>query len=215
VDGVILPSHPFDPGAPAISAHVPFMTGTNVHESVNGIDNSEVNSMTDDELNRRVRAAYGDRGPAIIAAYRREYPRDTPFDTYAAIAAAPARQVVFTQAARKAALGGAPAYEYLFAWRTPMLDGRPGTYHSCEIPFVFDNAELCDHYSGRTPEALALAKQVSGAWVNFARTGNPNNAGLPHWPAFTPEKCETMIFDAPCEVRNNPEGEGRRLAMTA
>ncbi len=212
VDGKILPSHPFDPVAPAISAHVPLLTGTCVHESVNGIGNAEVDTMTEEEMGRRMRTAYGDKAQAIIDAYRREYSGGKPFDIYAAIAAAPARQVVFTQAARKAALGGAPAYEYLFAWRTPMLDGRPGTYHSCEIPFVFDNAELCDHYTGRTPEALALAKQVSGAWVNFARTGNPNHAGLPHWPAFTPEKCETMIFDTVCTARNDPEGEGRRLA---
>lgn len=211
VDGVILPSHPFDPGAPAISAHVPLMVGSNFHEFVNGVDSSQVNSLTNEELSRRVREAFGDKGPAIIDAYRREYPRSTPFDLYASIAAAPVREASFTQAARKAALGGAPAYEYLFSWRTPMLDGRPGTFHSCEVSFAFDNAELCDHYSGRTPEALALAKQVSGAWVSFARTGNPNHAGLPHWPPFTPEKCETMVFDTVCEVRNNLEAEGRRL----
>ena len=92
-----------------------------------------------------------------------------------------------------------------------MLDDRPGTFHACEISFVFDNAELCDHYSGMLPEALALAKQVSGAWVSFARTGNPNHAGLPEWPAYTAEKRATMFLDAPCSVRNAPEAEGLRL----
>ena len=96
-----------------------------------------------------------------------------------------------------------------------MLDGRPGTFHSCEISFAMDNAELCDHYSGRTPEGLALAKQVSTAWVSFARTGNPNHPGLPAWPAFSAEKCETMVFAAPCDVRNNLEAEGRRLIAEA
>ena len=215
VDGVILPNHPFDPGAATVSAHIPLLTGTCLHESLNGVGNAQAQTFTEAELTQRVREAFGDKGPAIIEAYRRDYPQSTSFHVYGAIAAGPARQVAFTQAMRKAALGAAPAYEYIFSWRTPMLDGRPGTFHSCEVAFVFDNAELCDHYSGRTPEALTLAKQVSGAWVNFARTGNPNHAGLPHWPAFTAEKGETMVFDAPCEVRNNPEGEGRRLAMTA
>jgi para-nitrobenzyl esterase len=215
MDGSVFPHHPFDPEGLAISAGVPLMTGTCLHESVNGVDNAQALTMTEEEMRRRVGEAFGAQGPAIVEAYRREYPGSTPFHIYGAIAAGPARQIAFTQAARKAAAGGAPAYEYIFSWNTPMLDGRPGTFHSCEVAFVFDNAELCEHYTGRTPEALALAKQVSGAWVNFARTGNPNHPGLPHWPAFTAEKGETMIFDSTCVVKNNPEGEGRKLANPA
>jgi para-nitrobenzyl esterase len=171
--------------------------------------------MPEEELNRRVRAEFGDKCDAIIAAYRREYPKESPFGIYAAMGAAPFRRPAVEQAARKAALGAAPAYSYVYSWRTPMLDDRPGTFHACEISFVFDNAEICDHYSGMLPEALALAKQVSGAWVNFARTGNPNHAGLPHWPAYTAEKRATMFFDAPCSVRDGPEAEGLRLMAQA
>jgi para-nitrobenzyl esterase len=92
-----------------------------------------------------------------------------------------------------------------------VLDNRPGSFHACEIAFTFDNAEICDHYSGGTPEAFVLSKQISTAWVNFARTGNPNHDGLPHWPTYTAEHQATMYFDTPCKVRNNPEGEGLRL----
>jgi para-nitrobenzyl esterase len=214
VDGILLPNHPFEPDSLAVSAGIPLITGTNFHEFVNGVDNPEVNSLTDDELVRRVQAAFGDKSGEIIDAYRREYPRATPFDLYASIAVAPVRQAAFTQAARKAAVGAAPAYSYVFGWRTPMLDGRPGAFHSCEVSFVTDNAELCDHYSGCTPEALALAKAASGAWVAFARTGNPNHSGLPSWPVFTSEDNETMFFDTPCEVRKNFEAEGRRLTSS-
>ena len=45
-----------------------------------------------------------------------------------------------TLAQRKAAQGRAPVYMYLFAWRTPALDGRLFAPHAIEIPFVFDNA---------------------------------------------------------------------------
>jgi para-nitrobenzyl esterase len=51
--------------------------------------------------------------------------------------------------------------------------------------------------------------------VNFARTGNPNHPGLPAWPAFSPQKGETMVFGDPCVVRNDPEAEGRRLIAEA
>jgi para-nitrobenzyl esterase len=211
VDGDILPHHPFDPGAPAISADVPLLTGTILNEIVSGLDHGDAIAMSEAELHQKVRAEFGDKGDAIIEAYRREYPKETPFGLYAAMGAAPFRQPAFEQAARKAALGAAPAYSYVYGWRTPMLDARPGTFHACEISFVFDNAELCDHYSGALPEALALAKQISGAWASFARTGNPNHAGLLHWPAYTAAQRATMFFDTPCRVRNDPEAEGLRL----
>ncbi len=211
VDGSILPRHPFDPGAPEISADVPLLTGTNLHEAISGLDRADPNTMRIEEVQRLTSEAFGDHAKEIIDAYRRDYPKATPFDLYATIAAAPFRRPAFEQASRKAALGGAPAYSYVYSWRTPVLDSRPGSFHACEIAFTFDNAEICDHYSGGTSEAFLLSKQISSAWVNFARTGNPNHDGLPHWPAYTSEQRATMYFDTPCAVRNDPEGEGLRL----
>jgi para-nitrobenzyl esterase len=211
VDGLILPRHPFDPEAPQISADVPLLTGTNLHEGVSGLDRPEADAMRVEEFNRLVKEEFGDGSQKIIDAYRRDYPKATPFDLYAIIAAASFRRPAFEHAIRKAALGSAPAYSYIYSWRTPVLDNRPGSFHACEIAFAFDNAEICDHYSGGTPEAFVLSKQLSTAWVSFARTGNPNHDGLPHWPTYTAEHRATMYFDTPCEVRNDPEGEGLRL----
>ena len=211
VDGITLPSHPFDPGAPQISADVPLLTGTNLHEAISGLDRTDANAMRIEEVHRLVGEEFGDRAKEIIDAYRRDYPEATPFDLYATIAAAPFRRPAVEQATRKAALGTAPAYSYVYCWRTPVLDGRPGSFHAAEIAFTFDNADICDHYSGGTTEALLLSKQISTAWVNFARTGNPNHNGLPHWPAYTSEQRATMYFDTPCAVRNDPEREGLRL----
>jgi para-nitrobenzyl esterase len=168
--------------------------------------------MKVEELNRLVKEEFGDRSNAIIDAYRRDYPKATPFELYATIAASSqVRRPAFEQAIRKAALGAAPAYSYVFSWQTPVLDNRPGPFHACEIAFTFDNAEICDHYSGGTPEAFVLSRLISTAWVNFARTGNPNHDGLPHWPTYTAEHRATIYFDTPCKVRNDPEGEGLRL----
>jgi para-nitrobenzyl esterase len=52
---------------------------------------------------------------------------------------------------------------------------------------------------------------MGGAWVTFARTGNPNHSGLPHWPQYDAESRSTMIFDSPCRIEGDPEGEGLRL----
>jgi para-nitrobenzyl esterase len=211
VDGQVLPAHPFDPAAPALSASVPLLIGTNLNEGVHGCDNPDVDALTAEELLKRVEQRHGEKAAAIIDAYQREYPKAKPFDLWSVISAAPSRSAAATQAERKAAQGAASAYHYLFAWQTPMLDGRPRAFHSCEIAFVFDNGDLCVNLTGGRPDALALAEQVSRAWVSFARHGDPNHSGLPRWSPYTAARRATMVFDNHCEVRNDPEGEGRRL----
>lgn len=208
VDGHSLPVHPFDPSAPAISADVPLITGTNLHESVSGLDHPNANDMTTEEMIQEVHKLYGDDTDAIIAAYKQDYPGSSPFALYAVIATAKWRIPAIAQAERKASLGAAPVYSYIYSWRTPVLDDRVGPFHAAEISFVFDNAEICDHYSAGDPGAFTLSKQMSTAWTSFARNGNPNHSGIPHWPAYTAQSRSNIYFNTPCEVRNNPEQKG-------
>src|SRR5262249_43482791 len=156
-----------------------------------------------------------DRTTAIVAAYREESPDAKPLDLPSAISTAALRQGAVEQAKRKAALGAAPAYLYLFAWRTPMLEGRPGAFHSSEIAFVFDNADRCVNLTGGLPAVLDLSTKISEAWVHFARHGDPSHAGLPSWPALTEGKLPTMVFDTRCRVEDDPEGEGLRAVARA
>ena len=215
VNGVDLPSDPFDPVAPAISADVPLIVGTDENEFVIGVDNPDAYTLTEEGLAKQVSEMYGARSGAILDVFRRTYPKAQPFDLLSLIAAASVRQAAVWQAERKAAQKVAPAYLYLFTWHTPVLDGRPGAYHSCEIPFVFDNLDRSHNYTGGVPEADVLAAQISQAWINFARCGNPNHAGLLDWPAFSADQEQTMIFDVPCEVRNNFDAEARRTLFGA
>jgi para-nitrobenzyl esterase len=72
--------------------------------------------------------------------------------------------------------------------------------HCIELPFVFNNVERCQEMTGGGKEAIALAAKMSDAWINFARTGNPNHKGLPVWPKYDAAKTATMHFDNKCEV---------------
>jgi para-nitrobenzyl esterase len=208
VDGTVLPRHPFDPDAPAVSAHVPLITGTVFNETPSALDGTGL--MTEIELQKTVGEAFGTHGPAIIAAYRKDWPNATAFEIYAAIASESFRRPALEQAARKAMLNAASSYVYVYNWHTPMLDGRPGTFHACDLVFTFDNAVRCYQYSGLRPEALAMSKRISSAYVAFARTGNPNHPGLPHWPAHTRDGA-TMVFDDVSKVRYGLEAEGLKL----
>jgi para-nitrobenzyl esterase len=205
VDGTIVPNHPFDPAAPQCSAHVPLLVGTVLNEFVTGIENPQLDSLTEPGL-RNFAAKFGDPD-RVVAAYRRANPHAKPSDLLSMISAAPLRRNAVRQAELKSTLSAAPAYLYLFAWQTPVLDGRPRAFHGSELSFVFDNVDRCENMTGGGPEAHELAAKVSLAWINFAHTGDPNHHGLPKWPAFTAARGPTMVFDNQCRVENNPDRE--------
>jgi para-nitrobenzyl esterase len=216
IDGKVLPAHPFDPVAPPYSKDVPLIVGTDLNEFVSGLDNPERDDFSEEKLAAHTAKKWGSQAPAIVAAYRKEYPKATPFEIWAAASAADwMRLNAQTLAERKAAQGGAPVYQYIFSYVPPVLDGKPGTYHACEIAYVFDNIDRCVRQAGAVPAALALSTKVSRAWVQLARTGNPNHPGLPHWPAYNVPQRAVMFFDDPCHVKNNPEGEGLALVRQA
>ncbi len=213
VDGTILPAHPFDPQASAISADVPMLIGTTLNEFVSGINHPEYEAMTDAELEQRVRGMFADKTPAILAAFRQRTPQAKPFDLWSHIAASTVRENAIKQCKAKAALGKAPAYLYWFAWQTPILNGRPRAFHCAEIAFAFDNTDRCENMTGGGPDARALAAKVSEAWIHFARTGNPNHPGIPHWTEFHPDSVPTMIFDNKTEAVDFPDrGEQASIA---
>jgi para-nitrobenzyl esterase len=209
VDGKTLPTHSFDPAAPAMSAKVPLLVGTVLNEFTNGIAHPEYEAMTEEEMKRRATARFGDKSTRIIAAFRTAHPAAKPFDLLSLMMAAPVRQNAVTQATRKAELNAAPAYLYWFTWQTPILDGRPRAFHCCELPFVFYNTDRCAAMTGGTAEARELGGRVADAWINFARKGDPNHPGLPKWPVFDAKQEATMIFDKVCQVKQHPDREER------
>ena len=52
---------------------------------------------------------------------------------------------------------------------------------------------------------------MSKTWAAFARTGDPANAAIPAWPAYTDGRRATMILDDTCRVVDDPDGEVRPL----
>jgi para-nitrobenzyl esterase len=210
VDGVVLPANPFDPEASMLSADVPMIIGTTLNEFVNGMNHPEYEDMTLGEVEKKVHQLYPDRVQRVISAFRERSPDAKPFDLWSQIAAARVREAAIKQATAKAALGKAPAFLYWFMWKTPILDGRPRAFHCSEIPFVFNNTDRCDTMTGGGPDARALAAKVSDAWIHFARTGDPNHPGIPHWTPFSGETVPTMMFNNDTVAVNNPDGQEQK-----
>ena len=76
--------------------------------------------------------------------------------------------------------------------------------------FVWDNTGV-DRLMTGSPTEKELAAKTSEAWIQFARTGNPNHKGLPNWPAYTLKDRSTMVFNNECKMVNDQGGEERRF----
>ncbi|MBZ5562254.1 MAG: carboxylesterase family protein [Acidobacteriia bacterium] len=101
-------------------------------------------------------------------------------------------------AARAFAANGSPVYLYRFSYVQPAMRQmfRAGTPHGGEIAFVFGTLGTGGFGPPPLPptaEDLAVSRMAQSYWVNFARTGDPNGAGLPAWPRYDPGK--DLIFE--------------------
>jgi para-nitrobenzyl esterase len=78
---------------------------------------------------------------------------------------------------------GVPVYAYRFSYVAESV-GQPGAQHATDIPFFFDTQAI--KYEDKTTNRdNAMGKTISAYLVNFARTGNPNGAGLTDWPRYS------------------------------
>jgi para-nitrobenzyl esterase len=151
-----------------------------------------------DTYQASTQAAYGEYAAKILAAYpgdtdaealrsSRDLFRDTAFGW-----------PTWAWARLQARTGKSKVYVYYLTHRPPypevprMKDW--GASHGGELQYVFGN------FSKQMPSTdadRALAEQVESYWTNFAKTGDPNGAGVPAWPAFTETNQQVMDLDDP------------------
>lgn len=205
VEGDVLPTQPFDPQAPAQSKNIPLMIGTTLHEFTTSTYVPAFRSVTKEKAVEFLQKKYGNRTEEFLKAFEKAYPDYQPIDLIDIDLIF--RPSAVEQAKLKATQQGAPVYMYMFAWESPVLDGMFRSTHCMEIPFVFNNVVRHASMTGGGAEAQALGEKMSNAWLNFARTGNPNAEGLPTWEPYTIEKGATMYFNNTSEIKNNHDKE--------
>lgn len=99
------------------------------------------------------------------------------------------------QAAARFARLGLPVWYYRFSHvaKAARTAQTRGAGHATDIPFFFDTAEI--KYGADTqPGDRAVAARASNYLVNFVKRGDPNAAGLPAWPRYTPATQAMLDF---------------------
>ena len=223
VDGKTLPRDPFAPDAPAQSRRLPMVLGNTLQETTSLIGTVDPTifaldwSELPDKLRQHLAPFIGTlTAEAIVKRYRRWYPQSTPSEVFfAASTAARSWRGMLIESERRAEQG-APTWTYYVHWQSPLDDGRWGAPHTVDIPLLFNNLAASPYTAGdgdaaRFDPPAELADNMSDALVAFARTGNPNHSGLPHWPQFDLRNRAALIFDNPISVADDPRRRERLL----
>ena len=205
VDGAVLPSQPFDPQAPAISADIPMIIGTTRHEFSMTTYVPALRNAGREEVIGILKGRYGEGTERFLELFAKAYPGSKPADMLDADFVF--RPSAIEQALRKSLQGAAPVYMYMFNWESPVLDGILRSTHCMEIPFVFNNADRHASMTGGGTQAMKLASKMSHCWAEFARCGKPSAEGLPEWEPFEAEKRAVMFFVNTCKMSYSHDKE--------
>ncbi len=220
-DSRTLPNDPFSPEAPVISQNIPMVLG-NTHDETRlliGASNPALFSLTWEQLPSELEHYRQFLGTltteSIVADYRKWYPAYSASDVFFAVTTAfRSWHGMVIESERRAAQHG-PTWVYNFTWKSPADAGKWGAPHTIDIPFAFDNLILAAPMvsaDGLRPstQAQTLASNFADTVINFARNGDPNHSGLPHWPRYDLILQPTLLWETPVRIEKDPRGNERK-----
>jgi para-nitrobenzyl esterase len=213
IDGRSVPRHPFTPDAPAQSAGIAVIAGYNKDETT--VLFPPADAFTLDWAGLRahmVTALPGADVDAFIAAVRAQRPAATPSELYFAVTTEQGMGTNARTLATRKSTQQAPVYLYRLDWESPLNGGRLRAHHGLDVALVFDNVVGGTSFTGADAVAAQrVADAMSTAWIQFARTGNPNVPGLAFWPRFDIALQPTMVFNTTSRAVADPSRELRLL----
>lgn len=199
-----LPQQPYKPGFSNLSSDIPLIFGSTFNE----LDRTfyDRDDMSLEEATTILQSKYGDYTQDYIDCFKKTYPERSILDLVGLDCNNRAQSLA--AADYQSANASAPVFVYLFNWYFPGPEGQAASsFHSLEIPFVFNNTDMESTIEPGDEKAHILADKMSAAWVGFAKTGTPSSLNLPTWEAYTAKNGASMIFDNTCIVEHNHDRE--------
>jgi para-nitrobenzyl esterase len=180
VDGQLLTEPVADTYAAGRQAHVPLLAGWNRDENF-----ALSLGKTAEKWKEFAATTFGDHASEFLTVYPGDSDEqavrsavDYGSDTFIAFS-------TWNWIQAQVKTGDAPVYRYHLELAAPPSKFHPGSYafHSDDIEYVFGTLDTRPGAVWR-PEDRKLSEEMMDYWTNFAKTGDPNGAGLPEWPRF-------------------------------
>lgn len=185
IDGDFLPRSPEAIYAAGDQAHIPLLVGSNSMED-NYADLLGKAPATPGNYRAALQKLFGTHADEAL----RLYPGATDAEALASGTALASDQFIAFATWRwmdRQYRGGAPVYYYRFdrarpARRDGSAPAQAGAVHSGEIEYALGNLDGNRVYAW-TDADRRVSHLMEGYFAQFIKTGNPNGAGLPAWPA--------------------------------
>jgi para-nitrobenzyl esterase len=189
LDGYFLPEDVYSIYASGKQRHVPLLAGWNADEG-SYLEFFEKDAPTAQNYVARLHERFGSKADQLLKAYpasndeqAKRSAQDLMGDQFIAYS-------TWKWLEMQGSTGASPVYRYRFDEAPPAdpsdpLSASRGAYHSAEIEFVFE--ALSSKKLPWRAQDRKLSETIATYWSNFAKTGNPNSAGLPHWPEYSKE----------------------------
>lgn len=175
---------------------VNLMTGTVFSESANNsfrTGDGRQHEWTDEETRTWLESRFADDTDAVLEEFLKLFPNMEAKDLYFYNAALRTR----TNADAKYNAGGnGKVYTYMFTYESETVNGGITAFHCVELIYAFHNVDIpiVRVATGATSEAYQVQDITANMWLNFARTGDPSQEGIP-WAPYTPEDPQRMVID--------------------
>lgn len=178
-DGWAFPVHPKDAWATGAQANVPMIVGYNHDEATFFVGRDGPLPTTLDAFQQSVRQRFGALAEQIFALYPAKMDEEA-YWAEVAIRTDARMGVSARQQLRGMFNVTAKTWAYHFSFLPDVVrDPRRGVSHAAELAYVFGTIP-----GGSDPATRDMSEAIMKYWTQFAKTGNPNQPGLPAWPPF-------------------------------
>ena len=192
LDGHFLSSTALDTYAKGEQSHVPLLAGWNADEGTMQVLMSP-NKTTAASFTEMAQKRFGPNAPEFLKLYTASNDDEALVSAEALSADDFIAFSTWKWMDLQVKTGKSPVYQYHFE-QIPktkpgaMIGSLPasaaGARHAGELEYVFQTLKLAHPELPWDDADFKVSDAMATYWTNFIKTGNPNGAGVPNWPAY-------------------------------